>query len=154
MVKLWDQLEVEGWLPFLFYDGQTRDRQDYIEFMSSPDVYSYVVYDPHDHENPLATYFVNGFTGRAAELHYCFLNAGLPHKQAIGIETTNFLLRSGGLSALIGITPKPFRHAWKFALEVGFRKVGILPSACYLKTSGRYVDAVVSLCTPETLLPL
>lgn len=159
MACLWNSLEEEGKIPFLFYDGETRDQQDYFEFMSSPDVYSYVVYDKTG-EIPLATYFVNDFIGRAGKMHFCFLNAGIEHRYAIGIETCNFLLRAGGISALVGITPKPFRHAWQFALNVGFQKMGILPAACRLaRLSGggnrdSHVDAVVTLCTPETLLPM
>lgn len=156
MVCLWDSLEAEGKIPFLFYDGETRDRQDYIEFMSSPDVYSYAVYDKTGHI-PLATYFVNDFIGRVGKMHFCFLDAGIEHKYAIGVEACNFLLRAGGISALIGITPKPFRHAWQYALQVGFQKIGILPAACHLaRLSGdkaRHVDAVITLCTPATLLP-
>lgn len=152
MVRLWDALEAEGKVPFLFYDGETRDRQDYIEFMSSPDVYAYAVYDKATGQIPVATYFLNGFIGRSAQMHFCYLDAGIEDRYALGIETCNFLLRSGGISALIGITPKPFRHAWKFALAVGFRRMGVLPAACRVKD--RYVDAVITLCTHETLLPM
>lgn len=156
MVRLWDRLEAEGKIPFLFYDGETRDRQDYIEFMASPDVYSYVAYDKTGRV-PLATYFVNDFIGLSCKMHFCFLDAGIEHKYAIGVETCNFLLRAGGIAALIGITPKPFRHAWQFALRVGFTKMGVLPAACRLArlpgNKSSYVDAIVTLCTPETLLP-
>lgn len=155
MAVVWDALVVENKERWLFYDGQVRDRVDYISFMTDPSVFAYAVYD-HDWETPLATYFVNNFMGNAAMMHFCYLDAGINRKQAIGIEATNFLLWGGKISALIGITPKPFRHAWKFALSVGFVKVGVIPGACRLATPGgasRLTDAVATLCTPETILP-
>lgn len=155
MVKVWHQLEREGekhrWL---FYDGGVRDALDYVEFMSDPTVYAYLVCD-HDWETPLATFFVNNFIGHAALMHFVFLDAGQSRKREIGIDVCNFLLRNGEVSALIGITPKPFRHAWKYALSVGFVQKAVLPEACFLAYAEvpRLVDAVVTLCTRETLLP-
>ena len=153
MKTMWDALADEGKIPWLFYDGGVRDALDYIDFMTSPDVFAYAVYDQTG-ETPLCAYWVDGFMGRAAKMHFAFLDAGLPHMQRIGVETCNFLLRQGGLSCLIGLTPKPFRHAWQYALSVGFVRKTIIPGGCYLNQWGRFVDAVATLCTPETLLPL
>lgn len=154
MIEMWRRLVGEGKQRFLFYDGHISDWPDYYSFMRDPGVYAYAVYDPATDE-PLATYFVNNFVGHAAMMHFAYLDAGLSRRYAIGIDVCNFLLRNGGLSALIGITPRPFRHAWKFALEVGFVQKAILPQACRIVTDGhtRMVDAVATLCTPETLKP-
>ena len=154
MNRTWHQLSTEGKDSWLFYDAGVRDSLDYIDFMTDPAVFAYLVCD-HDGKTPLATYFVNNFIGNAGTMHFSFFDAGLSRSKAIGIDTCNFLLRNGGLSALIGITPKPFRHAWKFATSVGFVQKAILPQACYLKGVGqtRLVDAVITLCTTETLLP-
>lgn len=61
------------------------------------------------------------------------------------------------LDTLIGVTPACFRHALHFAQQVGFVVLGKVPSACYLapsphqrRTKGRYVPAVLSLCTRES----
>lgn len=155
MFRVWERMEAEGKQRWLFYDGQVRDALDYIEFMSMPNVYAYLVCD-HDWETPLATYFVNGFMGRAAKMHFAYFDAGLSRRYAIGIETCNFLLKSGELSCLIGMTPKPFKHAWNFATSVGFVHKAVIPSVCFLAYAKvpRLVDAVVTLCTPETLLPM
>lgn len=158
MAHIWDIMEGEGKIPWLFYDGGIKTRNDYIDFMTQPDVFAYVVYDRGDHTTPLATYFVNNFTGNAAMMHFCHFQAGLPLRIPIGLDACNFLLKGGGsgISALIGITPRPFRHAWRYALSVGFQQKAIIPEACRLELPNhapRYVDAVASLCTPSTLLP-
>ena len=154
--RIWDVLEDEGRTPWLFYDGLTASREDYITFMCDPQVYAYAVYD-HDGETLLATYFVNNFMGDAAMMHYCFFMAGQNRRYEIGIDTCNFLLRNSGISALIGLTPKPFRHAWRYALRCGFRVLGVIPRVCKLEAVGsnpRLVDGVLTLCTPQTLLDL
>lgn len=157
LAVIWQKLEEEGRSGWLFYDGFTRTERDFIDFMTDPNVYSYAVYSPDDGGiTPLALYWLNNPIGNATMMHFAYLTAGQAERYRIGIETCNFLLRSGGISALIGITPKPFRHAWRFALSVGFVKMGILPKACTLLGPGgrRVVDAVVTLCTPETLKPI
>ena len=155
---LWNLMESEDKVRWLFYDGKVRDVQDYIDFMTDPAVHAYALYE-RDWETPLATYFVNNFIGKAAMLHFCYFDAGLSRREALAIDTCNFLLKghNGGISALIGITPLPFRHAWKFALSVGFERKAILPKACHVPYIQRgavplYTDAIVTLCTPESLL--
>jgi hypothetical protein len=157
LAQLWSILEGEGKIPRLFYDGSIEGRADFILYLTDPEIYAYAVYDPKDNETPLACYWLNNFIGNAAQMHFAFTGAGLPERYAIGIEACNFLLRNGGISALVGITPKPFRHAWRFALEVGFVTLGLLPEACPLATadgSSKLLDAVLTLCTPETLKPI
>ena len=152
--QIWDTLEDEERVPWLFYDGLTANKEDYIRFMCDPQVYAYAVYD-HNGETPLATYFVNNFVGDAAMMHYCFFMAGQDRRYEIGIDTCNFLLRNSGISALIGLTPRPFRHAWRYALRCGFRVLGVIPRICKLEAVGgkpRLVDGVLTLCTPQTLL--
>lgn len=152
---IWDTLQEEGRTSWLFYDGLTAAKDDYIDFMCDPTVYAYAVYD-HDCETLLATYFVNNFKGNVGMMHFCFFTAGQSRRYEIGIDACNFLLQSnGGISALFGLTPKPFRHAWRYALAVGFRMLGVIPEACSLAVfdKPKLVDGVATLCTPQTLLP-
>jgi hypothetical protein len=155
MAEIWASLEKEGKAERLFYDGCVQSEADFIDYLTEPDIYAYAVYAP-DWERPLAVYWLNNFLGHAALMHFAYLEAGLAERYTIGIDTCNFLLRGSGgqVSALIGITPKPFRHAWQFALAVGFVKLGIIPKACpILNADGsiRLTDAVATLCIPETL---
>lgn len=152
--NLWTQLIKEEKDTALFYDGQVNCFPDYLEFMTAPDVFAYAVY--FTDKTPAAVFFVNNFMGKSAMMHFAYFDAGLSCRHAIGIEATRFLL-SGDLHALIGLTPRPFRHAWKFATEVGFQVVDpALPQACLLKRPDgalRYVDGVLTVIKRDNLLP-
>ena len=56
-----------------------------------------------------------------------------------------------GASAIVGITPAQFRHAWGLAEACGFEIVTHLPGACWLARKQRFVDGVMVMCTPQTL---
>lgn len=56
-----------------------------------------------------------------------------------------------GASAIVGITPAHFRHAWGLAEACGFEIVTRLPGACWLARKQRFVDGVMVMCTPQTL---
>ena len=54
-------------------------------------------------------------------------------------------------SAIVGITPAKFRHAWGLAEACGFEIVSRLPGACWLARKQHFVDGVMVMCTPQTL---
>lgn len=54
-------------------------------------------------------------------------------------------------SAIVGITPVRFRHAWGMAEACGFAVITRLPGACWLARKQRFVDGVMVMCTPQTL---
>ena len=56
-----------------------------------------------------------------------------------------------GASAIVGITPVQFRHAWGLAEACGFEIVTRLPGACWLARKQSFVDGVMVMCTPQTL---
>ena len=69
-------------------------------------------------------------------------------------------LAHGGLSwafahldcaAVMGLCPKPNRHAWRLAEACGFQVMGLLPQACWHARKQQYVDGVLVLCTPSSL---
>ncbi len=70
-------------------------------------------------------------------IHFCFLRKAFGEQEAIGLHVVESLLhcKNGSgeyvLSALIGITPKPYRHALAFIRKLGFRIAAELPQACY-----------------------
>ena len=61
------------------------------------------------------------------------------------------LFERHGASAIVGITPVLFRHAWGLAQACGFRLLARLPGACWLARKNRFVDGVLVMCTPQTL---
>lgn len=136
---------------YLFYDGTIRDKEDYLGLLVNPHTMAFGLFSP-DGNNPLGLCWLNNFLGHASLMHFIIFGEGLPHKRQIAQSMLGHLLFGQGsqISGLIGITPKPFRHAWKFALESGFERIGILPRACWVASHNRMVDAVLTLCTPES----
>lgn len=56
------------------------------------------------------------------------------------------------LSALIGITPKPYRHALAFIRRLGFTLVCEVPEACFFAEKACCKDAVFSMLTRDLYL--
>ena len=63
----------------------------------------------------------------------------------------DYMFQRHGASAIVGITPVQFRHAWQLAEACGFEIVTRLPGACWLARKQRFVDGVMVMCTPQTL---
>lgn len=63
----------------------------------------------------------------------------------------DYMFQRHGASAIVGITPVQFRHAWQLAEACGFEIVTRLPGACWLARKQRFVDGVMVMCTPQSL---
>lgn len=63
----------------------------------------------------------------------------------------DYMFQRHGASAIVGITPVQFRHAWQLAEVCGFEIVTRLPGACWLARKQRFVDGVMVMCTPQSL---
>ncbi|WP_298997072.1 N-acetyltransferase [uncultured Desulfovibrio sp.] len=63
----------------------------------------------------------------------------------------DYMFERHSASAIVGITPVQFRHAWGLAEACGFKIVTRLPGACWLARKQRFVAGVMVMCTPQTL---
>lgn len=45
--------------------------------------------------------------------------------------------------SLMGFVPVPYRHARRFAADVGFEELGIFPGACWMAAQGKVVPGAV-----------
>lgn len=63
----------------------------------------------------------------------------------------DYMFTQHDASAIVGITPVQFRHAWQLAEDCGFEIVTRLPGACWLARKQKYVDGVMVVCTPQSL---
>lgn len=63
----------------------------------------------------------------------------------------DYMFTQHDASAIVGITPVQFRHAWQLAEACGFEIVTRLPGACWLARKQRFVDGVMVMCTPQSL---
>lgn len=164
--SLWDTLCEEGLAPVVFHDGGVRSAADLRELLSPHRTWCYLIQAAGV---PLALCWLDGFSGRAARIHFCVLRAGLPRADEIGRMVVRFLLGAISrpqpqpghlrsqpdgppphtLDTLVGLTPAPYRHALAFVARLGFRRAAVIHGGAVLArpTGARVCDAVLTLCT-------
>lgn len=91
------------------------------------------------------------FQGTAWRFDFTAFHAGFTcaAQQAQGAFAHMF--ERHGASAIVGITPVQFRHAWGLAEACGFEIITRMPGACWLARKQRFVAGVMVMCTPQTL---
>lgn len=145
MERLWIAMRNDGLDGVTFYDGGVRTMQDFTEFMSAPANHVYAAYLDGE---PAAIWWLNGFSGQTAMLHFCVLRHAWDDAVNIGRIVCAHMLKH--YSALYGVTPKPFRHALRLARRIGFVRQCVIPGACRLDAAnGRCVDGVLTLMTKK-----
>lgn len=137
---IYDSMDREQLLRVFYYAGNCPSKEEFIQQWSSPQFFVYAAYRQ---DNLLGLLLLNNFTGLSALSHLCYFKAGLDEKLEIAKECMG-ILRDGGMASLVGLTPKPYRHAINFALSVGYKKVGELQGACYMASHDKYVDGIIT----------
>lgn len=139
---IYDTMQDEGLADVFVYDGWLM-RHEFIEKFSAPDVLTHAAFDLQG--QPLVFACINNRTGYSGLSHFCYFAAGKPYLDELAAEWFA-MLADAGLRSLMGITPRPYRHAWKFALKQGYTLAGIVPGACVLvHHGGRVVDGVLTI---------
>jgi hypothetical protein len=78
-------------------------------------------------------------------IHFCLLNPlTFDERVELGKQSLKFVADTGAIDSLYGLTPKPYRNVWPFMEELGFKRVGELPGACYIAKHDKYVNGVIS----------
>lgn len=143
---IYDQMQEEGLLNVFFYDGVPQRAW----FAGLNFGMTDMLFAAYDNKDLLGFARINNITGLSGLMHFCFFEAGKDIAPAIADDLHN-ILAEGGMRSLLGITPKPYRHAIKFAESVGFVRVGVLPGACKMVNhGGKYVDGVITVKTLTT----
>lgn len=140
---IYDRMQAEGLLDVFFYDGvPAKTWFEGLNFGLTD-----LLYAAYDDTELLGFARINNLTGRSGLMHFCFFEAGKDIAPAIADDLHSFLAE-GGMKSLLGITPKPYRHAIRFAESVGFVRCGVLPGACKMANhGGRIVDGVITVKT-------
>lgn len=143
---LWFRLEAESLTAQLFHDGRTQNLADFLAFMTADNVFCYTVFSD---ENPVAFCWLNNFSGKAAMIHFAVFRSGIPSKQTIGRYVVEHLLlaKQGEeycFDALYGLTPATYRHVIRFIRQIGFRTLGVIPSAITVCSSLDSSDAIAA----------
>ena len=149
------RLSMAGTLKYRFsdiIDPVWADAHEVIQRMGNQ---MYLVVDPGT-EEILGEFTFENFTGKAAQSHFS-TSPDIDTKTRIAIgryaakHTLNCRNLGTGeyfLDALFGLTPLTNRAACIFALKIGYKKQGILPSG--MMVEGKPVDCMISVCTRES----
>jgi len=114
--------------------------------------------ETREEDNVLAMYWLNNPLGKALMIHFCYTREAFSEQYAIGEYVVRSLLFTKDeqgefvISALMGLTPKVYRHALRFIEELGFSLLGILPKSCFFSHKRMYKDGVISVLTRADIM--
>lgn len=151
----WKQFQEDRLNPILFYDGGIEDFPAFRTWLAAKDKDARFVADLDGEIKAL--YWLNNPLGKSVMIHFCFLRKAFCKQEEIGLYVVKSLLFCTDakgeyvLSALFGLTPKPYRHALSFIQKLGFCLMGELPAACYFARKKAYKNGIVSILTKEKI---
>ncbi len=154
---LWTRLVEDDLVRVVFHDGGVTDFGAFARLLAPERAWLYRV---DAHAVPQGFFWCNGFSGRAAQVHFCFFRNGMSAARAAGDMALTFLLApqcaDAPLDTLLGVTPAPYRHALRLAADLGFSRLGVVPAGTRLAPgtpgggeAGRVVDVVLTVLTRD-----
>lgn len=150
----WETFRKDRLGHIVFYDGAPESFEDFYAWLVRYDKDARFIVGS---DGAKALYWLNNVLGKSVMIHFCFLRAAFAEQTQIGLYTVKSLLtyRDGkgeaAVSCLMGITPKPYRHALAFIQKLGFQIKAEIPLACYFERQGKFKNAVVSLLTEQDI---
>ena len=142
LFDIYHQVVQEGQEPYLFYDAGVKNVVGWFEFIKNGNAW---FVDVHDEEGqPAGIFWLNGYQGRAAQIHFCSWNANKNKIETVK-QAMAWVKAQGHLYSLYGCTPKPFRHVRAFIKAAGFKRIGELPGACYIARIDKYVPGILTV---------
>ena len=140
MAGIWFQLEQEGKVEHLFYDGAVKDVTDWLAHIKQPRVFPIVVADVEKHI-PVHVCWLTDVADGIAWAHHAAL--GKYHR---GVwETVIDYWSKFELRLLLGMTPETNERAVKFLRKIcKFQVVGVIPGLCNMAYENRRVGGVIS----------
>ena len=155
LCEFWEKLTAEGVAQMTFYECMPSSPYDFCLWAKGASQDVRLIED--EFGEILAMYWLNNPLGKSAMIHFCYVRAAFLEQNAIGKYVVRSLLLTTDadgafvLSALMGITPKVYRHALKFIKDLGFSLFGVLPKSCYFSETKKHRDGVISVLTRENL---
>lgn len=146
VLDLYHLAQVNGVADAVFYDGGVSSTMAWAEYIRTSQAWLVACFRKGE---TVGFWWLNGFIGRTAMIHFCFWDLGLDDAVRLGRQSLHWLFEQGDLDSVYGVTPKHYRHVFPFILRAGFTLMGEVPGACYLKRKDRHVPGVLSVCVPE-----
>lgn len=137
-----------GLADVVFYDGDVTDWRGWIEFLRVSQ--SWLVRVNNTAGKVVGFFWLNGFAGQTAMMHFCiFDSVGFEAAVELGRQSVAYVFRNTEMQSVYGCTPKVYRHVFPFIKALGFKVLGDIPGACYIKRKDKHVPGVVSVCVRE-----
>lgn len=155
LYTFWKQFQEDKLNPVLFFDGEMADFASFRMWLTAKDKDARFVAGADGKIKAL--YWLNNPLCKSVMIHFCFLRDAFCEQEAVGLYVVKSLLfckdTKGDyvLSALYGLTPKPYRHALAFIQKLGFRLAAELPEACFFARKNAYKSGIVSILTREQI---
>lgn len=152
----WQQFQKDRLNSILFYDGEIEDFSAFYAWLLAKDKDARFVAGLDGEIKAL--YWLNNPLGKSVMIHFCFLKNAFCEQEKVGLYVVKSLLLctdTNGeyvLSALYGLTPKPYRHALSYIQKLGFRLVAELPQACYFSRKKTWKNGIISILTREKIV--
>lgn len=83
---------------------------------------------------------INGYT---AQSHFCLFRDHFDEAVPSGLKIIHWLEDNLHVTALTGITPKPYRQSHQLMKMWGYNEVLTLPKACYIAKHDKHVDGTL-----------
>lgn len=141
MTAIFLQLEQEGKIEHLFYDGSVRDVIGWLEFIKRPGNFIVVVADM-EAQRPIHIAWLNNVADGVAWAHHASLGK---YKRGVWELIRDYWAETGVIRLLLGLTPVTNEKAVKFLQKIcKFEVVGEIPDICNLAYEAMRVPGVVS----------
>ena len=128
----------------VFMDGSISNAQEFVKAMKGVQFFCVV-----DNEKPAMMFWLNNFTSRAAQAHFCVFKEFWGKR---GIELgkhclQEFLHKQDDkgyiLDVITGQIPTRNKRAVQYVKKVGMKKVGVLPKSIWNKTTQKSEDTLI-----------
>lgn len=160
VVGFYAQMEQDGTLGTVFYDGSVKSAFDFLKDMKRPGCQLFLVADVTENGFPrdIGIVFLNDFQARWCQFHFCvFSNAWGDGIEKIGNEVILQIMTMKTVDGsrylhdmILGIVPACNERAVEYVKEVGGKIMCRLPYAC-IDLEGKSGPGVLFCATREIL---
>ena len=102
-------------------------------------------------KNPAGVWLFHSFAGTSAFVHFAIFRGYEAQAVQLCRHVARWVLESGKLTSILGLTPAVYRHALAVVNATGFVEQCRVPDACHLRRFDRYVPGVVNMLTLQNL---
>jgi len=143
LIDLYTAMETQRLTGAVFYDTISMDALSWVEYLE--DQRCWLVRIENMIQETVGVFWLNGYMGRSAQIHFCVWRGQFKNSLDIGREGIEWLKKNKVVDSLYGVTPDSYTHVLKFLKKLGFQIKGKLPGACHLAHHKKYIPGVISV---------